>query len=419
MVTRSEVNKLVSRKTRALALPAIVVGLQATAHGRKVDQRMPGEAFSVSFDTALREDLRRRLAEVRWSDAVTQDWRYGMNEGFLRTLVQHWRTAYDFDAAEERLNILPQFRTTIDGFGVHYVHLKGRGPRPKPLLLMNGWPSSFIEYGKLAPRLADPAAFGGLADDAFDVVIPALPGFGFSDRPTRPHQVDAGDLFHPLMTEHLGYSSYIASGTDIGAGVAMRLALKQPGTVQGLHVSSVANPPLTTASLSLTEPEKAYMARSAQWEADEGAYEHLHYTKPQTLAFALADTPVGLASWIVEKFYSWSDHGGELSHTFPLDMLIDNLMIYWVTGTIGSSIRYYYDDRHFRSPLRADDRVSVPTAICMWPKDLVLAPREWAERFYDVRQYSMQARGGHFPGWEAPEAYAHDLQSFARSLDRG
>ena len=418
MVTGSEVNRSVSRRTVALALPAIIGGLQATAHGREVDQRMPDKAFSVSFDTALREDLRRRLAEVRWSDAVTQDWRYGMNEEFLRTLVQHWRTAYDFDTAEERLNALPQFRTTIRGFGVHYVHLKGRGPRPKPLLLMNGWPSSFVEYGKLAPRLADPAAFGGSADDAFDVVIPALPGFGFSDRPTRPHQVDAEDLFHSLMTEHLGYAGYIASGTDIGAGVARRLALKQPGTVRGIHVSAVADPPLTTASPPLTDSEKAYRARSARWEAEEGAYEHLHYTRPQTLAFALADTPVGLASWIVEKFYFWSDHGDDLSHTFPLDMLIDNLMIYWVTGTIGSSMRYYYDDSHFRPPLRADDHVRVPTAICMWPKDLVLAPREWAERLYNVRQYSVQAHGGHFPAWEAPDAYAHDLQSFARSLDR-
>ena len=147
---------------------------------------MPGNAFEIHFDSALTENLRRRLAETRWSDSVTTDWQYGMNVSFLKALVQHWRTEYEFDAAEERLNALPQFRTTIGGFGVHYIHLKGRGPRPKPLLLMNGWPSSFVEYLKLAPRLADPAAFGGLADDAFDVVIPALPGFGFSDRPTRP-----------------------------------------------------------------------------------------------------------------------------------------------------------------------------------------------------------------------------------------
>jgi microsomal epoxide hydrolase len=340
-----------------------------------------------------------------------------MNESFLKALVHHWRTAYNFGAAEERMNALPHFRTTIGGFGVHYIHLKGRGPRPKPLLLMNGWPSSFVEYTKLAPRLADPAAFGGFADDAFDVVIPALPGFGFSDRPTRPHQVFAEDLFHALMTEHLGYQRYIAAGTDIGTGVATRLALKYPNSNLGIHISAVVDPPLTATSPRLTDAEKAYKVRCAQWEKEEGAYEHLHHTRPQTVAFALADTPVGLASWIVEKFYFWSDHGDDLLQTFPPDMLIDNLMIYWASETIGSSMRYYYEHSHFRPPLRASDHVSVPTAICMWPKDLVIAPREWCERFYNVQRYSMQKHGGHFPGWEAPEAYAHDIRLFARSLD--
>ena len=282
---------------------------------------------------------------------------------------------------------------------------------------MNGWPSSFAEYGRLAPRLADPAAFGGSAEDAFDVVIPALPGFGFSDRPTRPDQVRPEDLFHALMTDRLGYPGYLASGTDIGAGVATRLALKHPDVVRGIHVSAVVDPPLTAASPPLTGPEQAYIARSRQWEAEEGAYEHLQYTRPQTLAFALADSPVGLASWIVEKFHFWSDHGDDLLRTFPPDMLIDNLMIYWATGTIGSSMRSYYDNSHFRPALRTGDHVDVPTAVCMWPRDLVKAPREWAERFYDVRQYATPAHGGHFPAWEAPDAYADDVRRFARLLD--
>jgi pimeloyl-ACP methyl ester carboxylesterase len=384
--------------------------------GKGVKGKMPGKAFRITFDSALRKDLRRRLVETRWSDAVTTYWQYGTDKSFLRALVQHWQTAYDFDAAEERLNALPQFRSTVAGFGVSYIHLKGSGPRPKPLLLMNGWPSSFVEYGKLAPKLADPAAFGGSADDAFDVVMPAFPGFGFSDRPTRPYQVVTEDLFHSLMPEHLGYPAYIASGTDIGAGVATRLALRHPNEVEGIHISAVVDPPLTGASLPFTDAEKAYRARSAQWDAEEGAYEHLHYTRPQTLAFALADSPAGLASWIVEKFYFWSDHGDELLQTFPIEMLIDNLMIYWATETIGSSMRYYYDNRHSRAPLKAGDFVHVPTAVCMWPKDLVVAPREWAERFYNVQQYSMQARGGHFPGWEVPDAYARNVRMFARFL---
>lgn len=378
---------------------------------------MPDKPFRVALGSELRADLRRRLQATRWSDAVTSDWRYGMDKAFLQALMRHWHSGYDFDAAETRLNGLPQFHASIGGFGVHYIHLKGNGPRPRPLLLMNGWPSSFVEYSKLAPMLADPAAHGGSADDAFDVVMPALPGFGFSDRPTSPGQVWAEDLFHPLMTGHLGYATYLASGTDIGAGVATRLALKHPGAVRGIHVSAIVDPPLTPASPPLDTAERAYTASVAAWEAAEGAYEHVHYTKPQTLAFALADSPVGLASWIVEKFHSWSDHGPDLLQTFPADMLLDNLTVYWATNTIGSSMRTYYDHAHSRPALRPGDRVHVPTAVCTWPKDLVIPPREWAERFYNVRQYSTQSHGGHFPAWEAPAAYARDLREFAKSVD--
>jgi pimeloyl-ACP methyl ester carboxylesterase len=257
---------------------------------------MSGKPFQIHFDNALRKDLQSRLAHTRWSDTVTSDWRYRMQKPFLKTLIEYWQTTYSFDAAERRMNAMTQFRAAVGGFDIHYVLLRGQGPQPKPLLLMNGWPSSFGEYLRLAPMLADPAAFGGSAEDAFDVVMPALPGFGFSDRPTSPNQVNAADLFNTLMTEHLGYLAYLASGTDIGAGVATRLALKYPGHLQGIHVASVVDPPLTPESASLTEAEKAYKASSEQWDEEEGAYEHVHYTRPQTLAFALADSPVGLAS---------------------------------------------------------------------------------------------------------------------------
>lgn len=380
---------------------------------------MPDTPFTVRFGQDVRVDLMRRLDGTRWSDAVTTDWRYGMERGFLRALIHIWRTAFDFDASEARLNRLPQFRADIGGFGVHYLYVKGRGPRARPLLLMNGWPSSFVEFGKLAPMLAEPAAYGGAKGDSFDVVMPALPGFGFSDRPALPGEIWAEDLFHRLMTEHLGYGSYLVSGTDIGAGVATRLALRHPGMVRGIHISAVTDPPLTLRSSPLTPAEREYRASVAAWEAEEGAYEHVHYTKPQTLAYALADTPAGLASWIVEKFYAWSDHGTDLFATFPADMLLDTVMIYWTTNTIGSSMRLYYDHAHFRSPLRTDDHVHVPTAISLWPKDLVTPPREWAERFYNVRQYTKHSHGGHFSAWEAPDAYAADLRRFAQAIDVG
>ncbi len=379
---------------------------------------MTERPFTVHFDNPLRVDLLRRLAETRWTDAPTLGWQYGMSKSFLEGLVEYWQRDYDFDTAERRINDMPQFRVNVGGFGIHYVHFRGRGPHPTPLLLMNGWPSSFIEYRTLAPMLADPASFGGSPDDAFDVVMPALPGFGFSERPTRPHQVNAEDLFNILMTKLLGYETYIASGTDIGAGVATRLALKYPETVRGIHISSVVDPPLTAISRPLTEAEEEYRLRSAQWNADEGAYEHLHYTRPQTLAFALADSPAGLASWIVEKFYFWSEHEDDVLGVFSPEMIIDNLMIYWATETIGSSMRAYFDHRHFRAPLSSSDHVRAPTAICMWPKDLVLAPREWAERFYNVQRYTTLKHGGHFPAWEAPDVYADDLRQFSRTLHR-
>lgn len=373
-------------------------------------------AGRLHFSAALKDDLRRRLAATRWNDSVIADWRYGMRASLLRTLVDYWLDGYDFEAAERRLNDLPHQRADVNGFGVGYIHLRGNGADPEPLLLMNGWPSSFVEYSRLLPRLLDPVSYGGTDSDAFDVVIPSLPGFGLSDRPCSPYQVVTEDLFHALMTEKLGYRRYLASGTDIGAGVATRLALKYPESVKGIHLSSVADRPIAQGARPLSEAEKAYQDELARWEQDEGAYEHLQYTRPQTLAFALADSPVGLASWIVEKFHFWSDHRGDLLEVFPLDMLIDNLMVYWATGTIGSSVRYYHDVHHHRPPLGALDYGSVPTALSVWPKDLVSTPREWAERFYNIQQYTRQPHGGHFPAWEAPEAYAADLRGLAGKI---
>lgn len=235
--------------------------------------------------------------------------------------------------------------------------------------------------------------------------------------PTQAQKFSPNHMLEPTASIYPFLNVQRPGFPEVSMISATRLALKHPSVVRGIHISAVVDPPLTPASPPLTDAEKAYKARAAQWEADEGAYEHVHCTKPQTLAFALADSPVGLASWILEKFHSWSDHGADLLQTFPADLLLDNLMMYWVTNCIGSSMRYYYDGAHFRPPFRPDDHVRVPTAICMWLKDLMVAPREWAERFYDVRQYTVQEHGGHFPAWEAHEAYASDLQSFARSLN--
>ncbi len=372
--------------------------------------------WHAPFDTQPAGELRRRLLETRWSDQVAPDWSYGTAEQPLRQLLRHWQSGYDWDLAAARLNGLPHFRAEIDGFCIHFLHIKARGARGQPLLLMNGWPSSFVEYTKLAAMLADPASHGGQAGDAFDVVMPAHPGFGYSDRPTAPDQARAVDLFQRLMTDGLGYASFIASGTDIGAGVATRMALKYPDQVRGIHISAVVDPPLTSASAPLDELEREYVASVERWQDQEGAYAHVQSTRPQTLAYALNDSPLGLASWILEKFHRWGDSGPDPFEVFPADMLLDNLNIYWSTQTIGASMRYYYEARHFRAPFTPADRVAVPTAICVWPKDLVRPPKAWARRFYNVCQYSVQARGGHFPAWEQPRLYAADLWLFLKTL---
>lgn len=371
--------------------------------------------FLITTPPAALDDLRSRLELTRWNDSVADDWSYGTDRSTLQLLVAHWLSSYDWAEREEQLNQLPHFRADIDGFGLHFLHFRGRGPDPRPLLLINGWPSSFVEYQHLAPRLSDPGAFGGDPRDSFDVVIPALPGYGFSDRPTKPQQVTSESLFFRLMREVLGYRRFAVAGTDIGAGVAVELGHYHPKSVAGIHVTTV-DAPLGPDSAPLSSAEIEYQEQRERWREQEGAYSALQRTKPQTLAFALADSPVGLASWIVEKFYSWSDCKGELLSLFPLDMLIDNIMIYWLTGTIGSSVRYYYEHQHRAPALKPGERVKPPAALLTLPKELARPPREWAERVLNVERYTALAKGGHFPAWEVPELYAADLQAFFRDF---
>ncbi|MDB5482360.1 MAG: epoxide hydrolase [Caulobacteraceae bacterium] len=364
--------------------------------------------FEIPWDAEVVADLRRRLHATRWNDAVTADWSQGMERGFLQQLTRYWAQDYDWSERRAVLNRLPHFRAEIDGYGVHFLHFKGEGPAPIPLLLMNGWPSSFVEYQRLAPLLAQ-------GQPSFEVVVPALPGFGFSDRPTSPYQVEPSDLFPRLMTA-IGHERFVVAGTDIGLGVATRIALRHPERVLGAHVSGVAPKPAAPAGPPPTADEIAYAERGAIWNRDEGGYQAIQSSRPQTLAFALADSPAGMASWIGEKFRAWSDCGGDVLSVFPAEMLIDNLMVYWTTGTIGSSVRYYYEASRLRPPLKAEDFVRAPTALGIWPHDLALPPRELAERLYNLRRYTVFPRGGHFPAWEAPDLYAEDLRQFARDF---
>lgn len=372
--------------------------------------------FTIESAPGALADLKTRLKLTRWNDTVTDGWSYGTDRAFLRSLWDHWSSAYDWREREALLNELPHFRADIDGFRVHFLHHRSPRPQAVPLLLMNGWPSSFIEYQRLAPLLANPVSDGREPVRAFDVVIPAIPGFGFSDRPVRPQQVDAADLFFRLMTEVLGHSRFAVAGTDIGAGLAMELAQKYPDQIIGIHVTTVADPPFDNHSPPLTPAETEYRLERTRWSAEEGAYSALQRTRPQTLAFGLADSPIGLASWIIEKFYSWSDCDGDVLSVFPMDFLIDNVMIYWLTETIGSSVRYYYEKQQRGPVFRSDCRIRPPAAVMTLPRELARPPREWAERLLNVHRYTTGSSGGHFPGWEIPESYAADIRAFFTPL---
>lgn len=374
-------------------------------------------SFKINVPDAAISELRERLLRARWPDEINDDaWEWGTRAEILRRFVDHWATDYDWRACEAALNALPQFRTEIDGLNIHFVHVRGKGPDPHPLIITHGWPGSFVEMRGILPLLTDPAAYGGDPHDAFDVVVPSLPGYGFSDAPTVPGMSPraVARMWVKLM-QGLGYSRFGLQGGDWGAIVSTCLAMDNPDVVSGFHLNFLAGgfPPPTADS---SPEEKAYFRARATWYDTEGAYGHEHGTKPQTLAYALTDSPVGLAAWILEKIRTWSDCGGEPSTAIPMDEVLTNISIYWFTRTIASSMRLYKEMR--RDPVRfpAGSRIEPPFAFAQFPVEIPCPPRALAERFFNVRQWSVMPRGGHFAAWEQPALLAEDVRTFFRML---
>ena len=380
---------------------------------------MAVERFHIQVEEEVLSDLRDRLGHIRWPDQMDgSSWEQGTELGYLQSLVAYWRDRFDWRAQEAELNRLAHFRSEVDGLSIHFIHERGVGPSPLPIILTHGWPDSFTRYQKIIPLLTDPARHGGDPMDSFDVIIPSIPGFGFSSRPNLRgvNSFQVAELWAKLMTKELGYPRFAAAGGDIGSGVTRYLAAAHPELLVGIHLTDIGilrDLLAPSGRTDLTERELRYRSIATEWIAREGAYMSLQSTKPQTLAYGLSDSPVGLAGWIVEKFRTWSDCGGDLGRSFTKDELLTNIMIYWLTGTIGSSTRMYYENSHTLPPL---GHIDVPTGIALFPADILLPPRKCAERRLNIARWTTMPRGGHFAAMEEPELLADEIRAFFRPL---
>lgn len=353
-------------------------------------------------------DLKTRLGRLRWPDPLPgTPWQCGADVAYLQSFCAYWRDSYDWPTHVARLNKIPQFSTTVDGVSITFWHVKGnsKNGRPKPLLLLHGWPGSQIEFEGLIGPLTDPEAHGAAAAPAFDVVVPAIPGFGFGGKPTEMgwNANRMADAFNTLMADVLGYRKYGVQGGDWGMLIGGRVCLRHPENVIGFHLNmpSALPPPGTPA-----DP-----ARLAQREMLTG-YLHLQSTKPDTVTLGQSDSPLALASWILDKFYTWGDCNGDIESAFSRDTLITNLMYYWLPNTAASAARIYYESARMTPALFQNDKIIVPTGVAAFPKEPYLAPRAWVEKLYEIVHWTDMESGGHFPALERPAWLINDIRKF-------
>lgn len=376
------------------------------------------DSFSLPFSAEAVADLRGRLAQTRWPDEILDSgWDYGCEQRFLRDLCSYWKDEFDWKRQLELMAKFHHFRYDPDDLRIHFIHERGQGPDPIPLILTHGWPGSFLEMFSILPLLTDPAAHGGDASDSFDVVVPSLPGYGFSDRPAAPgmNPFRTAKLWAQLMVE-LGYRRFAAQGGDIGASVTTILGLRHADRILGIHLNYIPGSfrPCLPVDAKLSSSEREFLHRVSRWREECGAYSHMQSTRPQTAACALNDSPAGLAAWIAEKFREWSDCDGDVYKRFSKDELLSNVTLYWMTQTIHSSFRMYFEGRKAPLQFGPDDFVAVPCAVAHFPKELPFPPREWVQRGFNVCQWTEMPRGGHFAAAEEPELLATDLRTFFR-----
>ena len=376
--------------------------------------------FTIDIADEVLTDLSDRLARTRLPDQIPgTGWDYGANRTYVEELLAYWQDGFDWRAQERMLNEFDHFKTVIDGVDVHFIHQRSAEEDATPLLITHGWPGSFVEFTKLIGPLTDPAAYGGAPEDAFHLVIPSLPGFGFSGKPTEtgynPERM--ADVLAGLM-ERLGYDRYGAQGGDWGAIIGRLLAGNYSDRLIGLHSNFIfGGPPPGDGDPTEGVPAEELERRRERAEAfsDGRGYSAIQGTKPQTLGYALNDSPAGLAAWIVEKFHGWSENDGDVESAFTKDEMLTNITLYWVTGTITSSTRIYYESRN-TPPTRPVEYVDVPTGVAVFPKEIIFTPRRWAEAQYNIVRWTVMPRGGHFAALEEPELLVDDIRAFFRGL---
>lgn len=380
------------------------------------------ERFSINISEQVLNDLQHRLANARWTDDfANDDWRYGCNTQYLKSLVTHWQERYDWRQRENCMNEYDHFRTVIDDIPIHFIHQRGKGPNPIPLILNHGWPWTFWDFHKIIGPLTDPVAYGGNVEDAFDVVVPSLPGFGFSTplRKTGVNFSRTADLWVTLM-EQLGYTRFASQGGDWGSFISAQLGHKYADRLIGVHLHTPSSLNFLTGKAfpreDFSAAEIPHLKRMQHFTANESGYMALQTTKPQTPAIALNDSPIGLLAWIVEKRRNWSDCEGDVETVFSKDELIDTVMLYWVTESFVTSARFYYEGRHqpWSPSHQRNPCVEAPTALAIFPRELTYPPRQWAEKYYNLQQWTDMPRGGHFAAMEQPEALVEDLRLFFR-----
>jgi len=375
--------------------------------------------FTIRVADADLADLKARLARARFPDEIPgTGWTYGTSRAYLESLVRYWRDGFDWRAQERALNRFEQFTTTIDGVKLHFIHRRSKERNAMPLLLTHGWPGSIVEFSKVIEPLTDPVGHGGRAEDAFDIVAPSLPGFGFSDKPHEtgfdPRRMAA---IEAALMARLGYVRYGVQGGDWGSIISTRIALTDAAHVAGLHLNMcrAAPPPGGNPNDGLSAAEIERLKRVEAWQNEETGYQRIQGTKPQTLGYALNDSPVGLAAWIVEKFRSWCDCDGDPEKIFTRDELLTNIALYWFTQTATSSARIYYETAH-AGAAPGGLRIEVPTACADFPKEPIWSPRKWIAARYNITRWTEMPRGGHFAAFEQPALFVDDVRAFFRDV---